>query len=59
MTSSWWVDVPREAWREAVAAEVPRMEAAKPVRVTSEDARRPHRKFDQGSTFIVRTGGEQ
>lgn len=54
---SWWVDAQWDGtfYQQAAAELETRMQYAKLPRLTSEDVKRPARKFDQGSTFIART----
>lgn len=58
--TSWWAEADAQADRATFAARAAVqwdtvMRWTKPLRITGQDVRRPHRKFDQGSTLIVRT----
>ncbi len=60
MAVAWWaepdVQADRAAFHVANMAEWERhMRWTKPLRMTAQDVRGPKRKFEQGSTLIVRT----
>lgn len=54
---SWWVNAQRDGtfYTQAEREWQARMRYVQMPRLTSEDVKRPARKFDQGSTFIART----
>lgn len=52
---SWWLQVSREDWRTALSAQAPRMATARVIGMTAKNVTVEPRKFDSGSTLIVRT----
>lgn len=50
--TSWWQNVPREAWGQTVAAQQPRQQQAKPIRVTASDAPSRPRRYDERAEWL-------